>query len=838
MITTSWIRKLFSRALSSHSTRQRRPRYRSPLRLETLEDRVVPAIIEHVTAGQVLNISPISSIFPSPGFTRMDVRATTVPATQYGGMGRVSGLTFIPWGTGAPNPFEPAAAPSFNQNRIFAGEGFEYINTGSGVGSSESIPIDFSDGFTTVTDTLVIDIDPAPPTTMTTAFSVSTTFSPQAQSVLLRAIVTNPGGIVNSGNVLFTVPGVGSVTSGTVTGNLATASLTIPAIQTVGSYTIQARFEGTANLQPSSDNSHTLTINKATPTITWTPPADITYGTALSTTQLDASADANGLFTYTPPSGTVLAAGNNQTLSTTFTPQDLIDYNSVSAHVAINVNKATLTVTADNQSRVFGADNPTLSATITGFVNSETLATSGVTGRATLSTTATPTSPVGTYPITPSQGTLAASNYTFVFASGTLTVARDATTTTLTSSANPTSANQSVTFTAVVTANAPGIGIPAGAIQFQVDGVNLGSAVTLSGGTASITTSTLPVGVHTITALYTNSDGNFLDSSGALPGQVVQGPVLVFKVNAGVDASSRGVPGNAITFEAVGPSTPPGVGPFTYSFDWDGNGTIDEVVQHQGQDFVWTHTYQVTGTFVPTVRILDEGTGQVYNVPLSGPLTLVNAAIIGDNLVIGGTPSSDIIFVNTTNPSAVTASLNGAALAGAPFNLSGHPSARIIVYGLAGNDIIQLTGPLPGELHGGPGNDYLYGGSGDDVLYGDDGNDFLSGGAGNDILIGGAGRDKLTGGTGKDILIGGSVSPTLSYANLDAIRNDWVLNGNEMSALISSLVAATSDPSTSSEIDYLTGGGDGNLFVYRDSGAGMDILGDFLAGTDKKRTLP
>ena len=44
------------------------------------------------------------------------------------------------------------------------------------------------------------------------------------------------------------------------------------------------------------------------------------------------------------------------------------------------MTKAPLTVTADDQSRLFGAANPPLTATLTGFVLGQTLATSGVTG--------------------------------------------------------------------------------------------------------------------------------------------------------------------------------------------------------------------------------------------------------------------------------------------------------------------------------------------------------------------------------------------------------------------------------------------------------------------------
>ena len=52
--------------------------------------------------------------------------------------------------------------------------------------------------------------------------------------------------------------------------------------------------------------SASINVKQATPTITWSNPADITYGTALSGTQLDATANVPGTFAYTPASGTVL----------------------------------------------------------------------------------------------------------------------------------------------------------------------------------------------------------------------------------------------------------------------------------------------------------------------------------------------------------------------------------------------------------------------------------------------------------------------------------------------------------------------------------------------------
>jgi hypothetical protein len=96
---------------------------------------------------------------------------------------------------------------------------------------------------------------------------------------------------------------------------------------------------------------------------------------------------------------------------------------STVASISQVVNQAQLTVTASNIARGQNTANPEpLPYEISGFKNGQNLATSGVSGTPTLSTTAVPASPVGTYPITCALGTLAAVNYSFTLADGTLTV--------------------------------------------------------------------------------------------------------------------------------------------------------------------------------------------------------------------------------------------------------------------------------------------------------------------------------------------------------------------------------------------------------------------------------
>ena len=80
---------------------------------------------------------------------------------------------------------------------------------------------------------------------------------------------------------------------------------------------------------------------------------------------------------------------------------------------ALSVTPATLTVTANDATRTYGAANPALSGTLSGFVNGESSASAGVSGAAALSTTASLASDVGNAVITTGAGTLAAGNYTF-----------------------------------------------------------------------------------------------------------------------------------------------------------------------------------------------------------------------------------------------------------------------------------------------------------------------------------------------------------------------------------------------------------------------------------------
>jgi hypothetical protein len=96
---------------------------------------------------------------------------------------------------------------------------------------------------------------------------------------------------------------------------------------------------GNTTAYTSATASVNLTVSQAKPVITWPTPSAISYGTALSSAQLDATASVPGIFAYAPAAGTVPAVGS-QTLSLTFTPNDATDYTNAGDSVTLAVNSS------------------------------------------------------------------------------------------------------------------------------------------------------------------------------------------------------------------------------------------------------------------------------------------------------------------------------------------------------------------------------------------------------------------------------------------------------------------------------------------------------------------
>ncbi len=160
--------------------------------------------------------------------------------------------------------------------------------------------------------------------------------------------------------------------------------------------------------------------NRITPLISWPTPVSIVYGTALTATQFNAAATANGgpvagTFSYTPAPGTFLPAGTH-TMQVLFTPDDPTTFGTQTMTVLIAVDKAALTVIAAHQTKVYGSPDPPLTFVASGFQGGDTEGTalSGAPAVALGSS-------VGSYAIT--IGTLAATNnYALAFTGSTLDI--------------------------------------------------------------------------------------------------------------------------------------------------------------------------------------------------------------------------------------------------------------------------------------------------------------------------------------------------------------------------------------------------------------------------------
>ncbi|MBI2590567.1 MAG: hypothetical protein HYW33_01660 [Candidatus Blackburnbacteria bacterium] len=92
--------------------------------------------------------------------------------------------------------------------------------------------------------------------------------------------------------------------------------------------------------------------NKLAPTISWPNPQDITYGTTLSSEQLNATANVPGTYSYNPDMGTQLPAGIHN-LTVTFTPADHGNYEIANHSVTLTVRKANTSLSISNLNHTF-----------------------------------------------------------------------------------------------------------------------------------------------------------------------------------------------------------------------------------------------------------------------------------------------------------------------------------------------------------------------------------------------------------------------------------------------------------------------------------------------------
>ena len=245
----------------------------------------------------------------------------------------------------------------------------------------------------------------------------------------LTVTANNTNRLYGTTNPVFTAAYSGFVDGDTTSVLGGSPSLTTAAVTNspVGSYTIVTT-NGTLTAANYSFNfvNGTLTVNKATLTVTANNTNRL-YGATNPVFTAAYSGFVDGDTTSVlggSPSLTTAAVTNSPvgsySIVTTNGTLSAANYNFTFVNGTLQVNPAGLLVSADNQSRAYGATNPVLTYTITGFQGTDTVAV--VSGAAGLSTAADTNSPYGTYPIVVTNINLSASNYGFSFTNGTLTV--------------------------------------------------------------------------------------------------------------------------------------------------------------------------------------------------------------------------------------------------------------------------------------------------------------------------------------------------------------------------------------------------------------------------------
>src|SRR5208337_2435513 len=169
----------------------------------------------------------------------------------------------------------------------------------------------------------------------------------------------------------------------------------------------------------------TLTVTAAGLTITAVNQTKV-YGAALPTLTASYSGFVNGdtsASLTTQPTLTTTATASSHVSGSpyTITASGAVDSDYAFTYVAgsLSVTAVPLTITANNQTKSYGAALPSLTASYSGFVNGDSSAS--LTTKPTLTTTATASSRVGTYAITASGAV--DPNYTISYVGGTLTVA-------------------------------------------------------------------------------------------------------------------------------------------------------------------------------------------------------------------------------------------------------------------------------------------------------------------------------------------------------------------------------------------------------------------------------
>ncbi|MFZ3210723.1 MAG: Ig-like domain-containing protein, partial [Terriglobales bacterium] len=387
-----------------------------------------------------------------------------------------------------------------------------------------------------------------------------------------------------------------------------TPSLTPPAgCSTVGSTPSSTTLK--SSLSPSVYGQSVI-FTAAVTASSGTPTGSVIFTDTSTATTLGSATLVNGTASLSSSS---LAAGTH---SITATYQGSATFaGSTSAPVSQSVSIATTTTTIASSQNPAGTSQAVIftatvasqfggaaTGSVTFFSGSQTLGTASLSGNIASLTASFATA--GTYSVSAKYN---GDSNDLTGASPTLTQAIiSSTTTTLVSSLNPSAVGQAVSFTASVSSTG---GTPpnGGTITFKNGSVVLGAAP-LSAGMASLTTSSLPAGVYTITATY-GGNANFAASTSPGLKQVVNNTTKSATATTLGSSLNPSIYGQPVTWMATvttsGPVPPTGKVIFMWAGNFIGTATLNvNGVATLTQSNFNADSYPITAEYVGDVNNL------------------------------------------------------------------------------------------------------------------------------------------------------------------------------------------------------------------------------------------
>jgi gliding motility-associated-like protein len=372
------------------------------------------------------NISTTADVNSTPGSYPISVTTGTLAASNYTFSFVNSSLTVTQ--AAQTITFTPVADKTYGDLPV----ALSASSSSSGLTVTYSVisgPATISGNTVTITGagSITVAANQAGDANYTAAPQVTTTFNVAKAVLSVTANSKSKIYLAPVPTLDYAINGLVNGESISVVNGSADISTTATAGSPAGSYpiTVTAGTLSATNYSFTFTNS-LLTIDQAPQTITFTALADKVYGDVPFA--LNASSDAALTISYAVTSGPATVSGNTVTITgtgaVTITASQAGDANYLPAapvSQSFTINKAILTLTADDKQKAYGDNNPALSYTYSGLVYAENI--SVVTGTPALSTTALPNSTTGNYPITiTNAASLSAANYTITPVNGTLTI--------------------------------------------------------------------------------------------------------------------------------------------------------------------------------------------------------------------------------------------------------------------------------------------------------------------------------------------------------------------------------------------------------------------------------